>query len=374
MGKVILVGMVLIDLQKAFDTVDHNILCEKLRAIGVLSTSWFESYLMNRSQCVDVSGSRSEFLPVSCGVPQGSILGPLLFLIYINDMNISLSCKLSLYADDSALLFAHRDSNVIADRLSNELSTCKRWLVDNRLSLHVGKTEALLFGSKRRLKGVGQFGIQCDGIPVERKFCVKYLGVLLDPNINGSVHVGNLMKVCAGRLSFLYRQSSLLDKKCRTTLCSALIQPYMDYCCSSWYSGLSVALRERLNIIQRKMARFVFNMDYRGHVDDKNFRDLFWLNVPDRVKFFRMAHLFRIRHKLAPAYLLPNFKLVSAAHTYNTRSSSHNFHLSRDLSSFSNGFAFTAIKQWNELPDDIKSITEFRVFKRRLKEFLISQY
>ena len=87
-------------------------------------------------------------------------------------MNISLSCKLSLYADDSALLFAHRDSNVIADRLSNELSTCTRWLVDNRLSLHVGKTEALLFGSKRRLRGVGQFGIQCDGIPVERKFCV----------------------------------------------------------------------------------------------------------------------------------------------------------------------------------------------------------
>ena len=126
-----------------------------------------------------------------------------------------------------------------------------------------------------------------------------------------------------------------------------------------------------MNIIQRKMARFVCNMDYRGHVDDKNFRDLFWLNVPDRVKFFRMAHLFRIRHKLAPAYLLPNFKLVSAAHTYNTRSSSHIFHLSRD---FSDGFAFTAIKQWNELPDDIKSITEFRVFKRRLKEFLISQY
>ena len=255
-----MVGMVLIDLQKAFDTVDHAILSEKLKSIGVSSTAWFDSYLENRRQCVEVSGTRSEFLPVTCGVPQGSILGPLLFLIYINDMNISLTCKLSLYADDSALLFSHRDAKVIADRLSFELSSCKRWLVDNRLSLHVGKTESLLFGSKRRLKGI-DFRVLCDGAPVERKFTVKYLGVFLNDNINGSAHVSNLMKVCAGRLAFLYRQSSLLNQKCRQTLCSTLIQPYIDYCCSSWYCGLPSSLKERLNVIQRKMVRFIYSMD-----------------------------------------------------------------------------------------------------------------
>ena len=185
-----------------------------------------------------------------------------------------MNCRLSLYADDLALIFAHRDSKVIADRLSSELSTCKHWLVDNRLSLHVGKTEALLFGSKRKLKGVDDFRVFCDGTPVERKFSVKYLGVLLDANMNGSAHAGNLMKVCAGRLAFLYRNSSLLDKKCRQMLCSTLIQPYMNYCCSSWYSGLSVALRERLNVIQRKMVRFVFSMDNRAHVDNRNLREL----------------------------------------------------------------------------------------------------
>ena len=144
MGHGRFVGMVLIDLQKAFDTVDHGILIDKLRAIGVNSVSWFESYLTDRRQCVDVSGTRSDFLPVTCGVPQGSILGPLLFLIYINDMSISLNCMLSLYADDSALIFSHKDSDVIAQRLSTELTNCKKWLVDNRLSLHVGKTECLL--------------------------------------------------------------------------------------------------------------------------------------------------------------------------------------------------------------------------------------
>ena len=162
-----LVGMVLIDLQKAFDTVDHSILIDKLRAIGV-STPWFHSYLSDRKQCVEVNGMRSEFLSITCGVPQGSILGPQLFLIYINDMVTSLECKLSLYADDSALIFSHTDSRVIADRLSRELSNCKRWLVDNKLSLHIGKTECLLFGSRRKLKGVRDFQISCDGTLVER--------------------------------------------------------------------------------------------------------------------------------------------------------------------------------------------------------------
>ena len=369
-----MVGMVLIDLQKAFDTVDHVILKEKLSSIGVSSTAWFESYLMGRKQCVDIGGTRSEFLPVTCGVPQGSILGPLLFLIYINDMSISLNCRLSLYADDSALIFSHHDSDFIAGHLSTELSRCKRWLVDNRLSLHVGKTESLLFGSKRKLKGVGNFNVHCDGAPVERKFCVKYLGVMLDENINGNVHAGNLLKVCAGRLAFLYRNSSLLDTKCRQTLCATLIQPHIDYCCSSWYGGLSAVLKERLNVVQRKMVRFIHSMDYRVHVESKNLRSLAWLNIPDRVRFFRMSHLFRIRHKLAPRYLLPNFKSISDTHTHNTRGSSYNFCLSRNLSLSPNGFSFIAIKQWNELPNSLKSIENFRVFKRKLKQFLLNQY
>ena len=182
------------------------------------------------------------------------------------------------------------------------------------------------------------------------------------------------MKVCAGRMAFLYRCSSLLDKKCRQTLCTSLIQPYIDYCCCSWYGGLSAALRERLNVIQRKMIRFIHSMDNRGHVDLSHLRDLGWMHIPDRVKYFRMAHLFRIRHKLAPKYLLPNFKAVSDAHTYNTRGSTYNFHLSRELSRFSDGFAFTAIRQWNDLPNSIKSISGFQVFKRKLKDHLLSQY
>ena len=122
------------------------------------------------------------------------------------------------------------------------------------------------------------------------------------------------------------------------------------------------------------MIRFIHGWDNRAHVDTKNLRELSWLSIADRVRFFRMSHLFRIRHKLAPSYLLHNFKSISDAHTHNTRGSNVNYVLSRELSLSPTSFSFLAIKQWNELPNDIKSIREFRVFKRKLKEFFISQY
>ena len=105
--------MVMIDLKKAFDTVDFNILLSKLKTMGVGNTDWFHSYLTGRRQCVSVGGTESNFLDIECGVPQGSILGPILFLCYINDMSASLNCRLSLYPDDSTLKASGRDTQTL---------------------------------------------------------------------------------------------------------------------------------------------------------------------------------------------------------------------------------------------------------------------
>ena len=146
------VGMALLDLQKAFDTVNHKVLYEKLKLVGVGSIEWFSSYISNRKQFVAIDNANSNFGLVTCGVPQGSILGPLLFLIYINDMPISVTCRLLLYADDSALLVRGENASVIASMLSENVSSCRNWLVDNKLSLHLGKTEAILLGTKKKTK------------------------------------------------------------------------------------------------------------------------------------------------------------------------------------------------------------------------------
>ena len=366
--------MVLIDLQKAFDTVDHGILLQKLRAVGVDSVDWFASYLIDRSQCVEVSGIRSGFLSVSCGVPQGSILGPLLFLIYINDMSISLDCNLSLYADDSALFFAGKTPSVIAERLSSELTNCRKWLVDNKLSLHVGKTECMLFGSKSKLKQVGDFQVFCEGKAVQRVFQVKYLGVSLDSSLDGSTHVGSLLRSCIGRLAFLYRKSSLLNSQARKTLCMALIQPYIDYCASSWYEGTSKALKSRLDVLQRKMVRFTMGFSNRQHVGLPEFRSLSWLTIPDRIKYFKLIHLFKIKRGSAPRYMRSNFTSLSDVHMHNTRGSTSNFHMPVSMSRAPSSFAFSCVKEWNAIPNDIKSIDTLRSFKRELRKFLISSY
>ena len=118
--------------------------------MGINFTKWFKSYLGGRQQIVIANETRSDPGIVSCGVPQGSILGPLLFLCYVNDMSISIKCKLLLYADDSALLVSGSDPQTIADKLSEELESYRKWLINNKLSLHFGKTEAILFGSKRK--------------------------------------------------------------------------------------------------------------------------------------------------------------------------------------------------------------------------------
>ena len=120
--------------------------------------------------------------------PQGSILGPLLFLCYVTDMSISISesCKLILYADDSAILYSHKNPDVISQVLGSELENCSKWLIDSKLSLHLGKTESVMFGSKRKLNKVKDFIVHCNGHAIKSQKSVKYLGVQLDNDLSGA--------------------------------------------------------------------------------------------------------------------------------------------------------------------------------------------
>ena len=145
--------------------------------MGLDEIDWFKSYLGGRKQVVVANDTTSEPEIVNCGVPQASILGPLLFLCYVNDMPMSVKCKLLLYADDSTLIISGSDPKVIADTLSFELNSCRQWLMDNKLSLHLGKTESILFGSKRKLRKVTSFEVKCNNEVIQNDDSVKYLGL-----------------------------------------------------------------------------------------------------------------------------------------------------------------------------------------------------
>ena len=250
-SKGLFTGMIMLDLQKAFDTVDHEILCNKLGCMGV-EAKWFKSYLTGRSQVVGCGGSISNAGNITCGVPQGSILGPLLFLCYVNDMTISVDedCKLILYADDSAILFSHSNPSIISNKLGKVLENCSDWLVDNRLSLHLGKTECILFGPSRKLSTVGDFEVKCHDHVIKSSNQVKYLGVRIDKFLKGTYIIEDTIKKVNSRLKFLYRNGNWLDKRSRSTLANSLIQCYFDYCCSSWFEGLSKSFKKKLQILQ----------------------------------------------------------------------------------------------------------------------------
>ena len=149
-------GIILIDFQKAFDTINHDILLKKLSITDFSdhTVKWFRSYLSNRKFMVNLKNSFSEVSSISCGVPQGSILGPLLFLIYVNDMPMAVKCDLFLYADGTCLVLQSKNVKDIEKQLNEDFANICDWFVDNKLSIHFGKDKikSFLFTSKRTIK------------------------------------------------------------------------------------------------------------------------------------------------------------------------------------------------------------------------------
>ena len=188
----LLTGMILIDLQKAFDTINHEILLKKLEAIAFLDKCirWVWSYLYEQIFFIKIENQLFNFGNVSCSVPQGSILGPLLFLIYVNDMPQAVKSNLFLYVDDSCLMYQHRDVNEIEKQLNKDFeNVCDWWFVDNKLSIHFGedKTKSILFASKRKIKSA-------------RKLNVKYKNIKIKPHSRLHILVVFWTKLCVGNL------------------------------------------------------------------------------------------------------------------------------------------------------------------------------
>ena len=213
-------SMILIDLQK--DTIDHNILLEKLKAIGFCddTVNWFHSYLTDRAFLVSIENKYSGISKISCGVPQGSILGPLLFLIYVNDMKQAVSSDLLLSADDSCLVFQHKHVTEIETLLNNDFSNLYEWFLDNKLSIHYGedKTKSILFGTKGKLRKVGKLNITYQGIDIKQNSEVTCLGSILDETMSGELMAYKTIKQINSRLNYLFRKKHFLTPHLKAAL------------------------------------------------------------------------------------------------------------------------------------------------------------
>ena len=227
------IASVFLDLKKAYDTVNHGILLKKLFCCGVRGTplKWFESYLERRSQCVKIQDSISSQREVTIGIPQGSVLGGLLFLIYVNDLpSVSEKLFCVLFADDTCLAYSHTNYNDLINELNVELEKVCNWLEINRLSLNLLKTVAIDFSNKRH----SDHRIILNNTPLEYVSFVKYLGIYIDKKLSFSKHIEEVCGKISKSIGIMYRVSSFCPKNILMKLYYALIYPYLIYCNIIW--------------------------------------------------------------------------------------------------------------------------------------------
>ena len=209
---------VFIDLSKAFDTVDHQILISKLKNYGIEgdNLNWFKNYLQNRKQYLILNKYETSFGSIKCGVPQGSILGPLLFLIYVNDLcNASDILDPIMFADDTNLFLSHQNINILFNKFNEELQKIETWFKANKLSLNSEKTKYTLFHKSSAKDDIPLKLpiLKISGKKIERETAIKFLGVMLDENISWEKHMGTIKSKLAKNIGLLCRAKPLLQVK-----------------------------------------------------------------------------------------------------------------------------------------------------------------
>ena len=286
-----------IDFSKAFDTVDHDILLYKLSHYGIRGKpfTWFMIYLKGSSQFVSLNDYFSEPKPVLCGVPQGSILGPLLFIIYINDIEKSSGLlQFILFADDSNIFLSHSDPDQLTQILNNELKSVTNWIKANKLSLNLDKTSYMLFSNKLATL---PNDIVFDGTLIQRVRSTKFLGLIIDEKLSWKAHIDNICKIIARNTGILSKLRQFLPKYIMLSLYSTLILPYLNYGLIAWGSAATSQIN-RLFILQKRAIRIIYNADFRAHTNN-----LFLNDKTLKIKDLYIFQLGQLMYKLSTKQL-----------------------------------------------------------------------
>jgi len=360
-----MIGTVLVDFQKAFDSVDHSLLLKKLHLYGCSEHSlcWFRSYLQGRSQHVCIKNVSSDTKPVICGVPQGSVLGPLLFLLFINDLPLHLSSESDLYADDTSVYVVGRDLSEIETKLNADMEKLNNWCIDNKIRINVNKTKCMLIMTPQRRARLpdGRLNIKINNTAIPYCDGDKILGVYVNNSFDWSKHVSNVCTAINYRLSILRRIKAHLSLTARTVYCNSYILPSFDYCCTVWGNTTQENIM-KLFRLQKYAARLVFD-DFESSSSDL-LEKLKWLPINYRIDLNKLLLVFKSLNGLAPDYLTSKFNFRNNIH-YAFRSVSDECMLipKHQTETFKKSLAYSGSKLWNSLPISIKQSKSFDQFK-----------
>ena len=364
--------IMLLDLSAAFDTVDHDLLLNILKKeIGLRGKvlDWFSSFLKGRSQRIRLGKTTSDCITIKFGVPQGSVLGPVLFNLYLRSIyRVVQSCgfKIFGYADDHQVLKSFRPESqlrVLTHELTRCFSQIKSWMNHFFLQLNDSKTQIIVCGSSKILQQIQIQGIHLTmGTTVRFVDCVKNLGIQMDNLLSFEEQVIHLKKKCYSTLRNICKIRYLLTNSQLKTIVNSLVVSCLDYC-NGIYFGIADRLLSQIQLIQNAAAKVVTRKYKYDHVGE-DLRDLHWLPVKKRVVFKVALLAYKSVNGLAPEYLKNMFQYSHHGHTLKLIVPQFMSSLSR------RSFSYTGPKIFNNLPTSVTSSDTVDIFKRNLKTYL----
>jgi hypothetical protein len=378
------VRLVLLDLSSAFDTIDNNILTSLLKnhlGIGGTVLQWFMSYLADRKQYVSINDVKSILHILLYGVPQGSVLGPILFCIYILFLGRIIrkfGLLFHVYADDTQIYLSFDASKLSCaqaalSRLTSCVAEIHSWMTSNKLKLNEDKTEFLVFSSPHFQKALHQLSLKVGNVTVYPVTSARNLGVVFDNILNMDTHVTAISRSAHFHLRNIGAIRQYLTLESTVQLVHAFITSRLDYCNSLLY-GVSEKSLKKLKRIQNTAARIVTRTRKYDNITPI-LKSLHWLPVHLRIVFKILLLTFRIQNRCAPSYLSDLLQDYITERTLRS-SSQHLLFVpkSRTVRYGDRAFSVVAPNIWNNLPEHIRGATTVNTFKSHLKTYLFNQF
>ena len=369
-----LAGGIFVDLKKAFDTVNHKILLEKLEQFGIrgIPNKLLKSYLTNRYQYVQIKDSKSNLRPINCGVPQGSVLGPLLFILYINDLaNCCAVGKIRIFADDTAVYFACSNITEFIQIASTVMKQLDKWFASNLLTLNTDKSYFCIFRTVQNRRLILPEAIEFNNKSIKRAKSIKYLGITLDEFLDWNEHIKNVKKSLNSLFSVFYNIKRYLTIEHIRVIYYAMIYSRIKYGICA-YGFTNKDKLDKVQVLQNKLLKVILEKSWRHPTDELHtevnvlkVRDIFYLEISSFVnKYLRGA---------LPEVFTDYFQFFS--HTYGTRGnrSSLIYPLNRtELGKKT--VRYKGCEVWNNLSHEQKNIKNPKAFRKGIKDSIIKRY